>query len=57
MTYLTNDKADRAAILDALDAMADSMAKDEPGQDAAVILVSSHGEMIDGQFYLIPLRL
>ena len=54
MTYLPNEKADSAAILDALDAMAQSMAKSEPGQDVAVILVSSHGEMIDGQFYLIP---
>ena len=54
VTYLPNDKADRAAILDALDAMAQSMATNEPGQDVAVILVSSHGEMIDGQFYLIP---
>jgi WD40 repeat protein len=54
LTYLTNDKADSAAVLDALDAMAQSMAKSEPGQDVAVILVSSHGEMIDGQFYLIP---
>jgi hypothetical protein len=54
LTYLPNDKADSAAILDALDAMAQSMAKGEPGQDLAVILVSSHGEMIDGQFYLIP---
>ena len=54
LTYLPNDKADSAAILDALDAMAQSMAKNEPGQDVAVILVSSHGEMIDGQFYLIP---
>ena len=31
-----------------------SMAKSESDQDVAVILVSSHGEMIDGQFYLIP---
>ena len=54
VTYLPNEKADSAAILDALDAMAQSMAKGEPGQDVAVILVSSHGEMIDGQFYLIP---
>ena len=54
LTYLPNDKADSAAILDALDAMAQSMAKNEQGQDVAVILVSSHGEMIDGQFYLIP---
>ena len=54
LTYLPNDKADGAAILDALDAMAQSMAKNEQGQDTAVVLVSSHGEMIDGQFYLIP---
>jgi WD40 repeat protein len=54
LTYLPNDQADSAALLDALDAMAQSMAKNEQGQDTAVILVSSHGEMIDGQFYLIP---
>jgi uncharacterized caspase-like protein len=54
LQYLPNGKADSAAILDALDAMAQSMAKGESGQDVAVILVSSHGEMIDGQFYLIP---
>jgi uncharacterized caspase-like protein len=54
LTYLPNDKADSAAILDALDDMARSMARNEPGQDVAVILVSSHGEMIDNQFYLIP---
>jgi WD40 repeat protein len=54
LTYLPNDKADSAAVLDALDAMAQSMAKNDQGQDVAVIMVSSHGEMIDGQFYLIP---
>jgi len=54
VTYLPNDKADSASILDALDDMARGMARNEPGQDVAVILVSSHGEMIDGQFYLIP---
>ncbi|MBV9199400.1 MAG: hypothetical protein JOY83_06605, partial [Alphaproteobacteria bacterium] len=52
LRYLPNDKADSAAILDALDAMARSMARNE--QNVAVILVSSHGEMIDQQFYLIP---
>jgi len=50
--YLPNDKADSAAILDALDDMARSMARND--QNVAVILVSSHGEMIDKQFYLIP---
>jgi WD40 repeat protein len=54
LQYLPNDKADSAAILDTLDAMAQSMAKSGSDQNVAVILVSSHGEMIDGQFYLIP---
>jgi WD40 repeat protein len=54
VTYLPNDKASKTAIQDALDAMAQSMATNEPGQEVAVILVSSHGEMIDGQFYLVP---
>ncbi len=52
--YLPNDQAGHTAILDALDAMARSMRTSGPDQDVAVILVSSHGEMIDGQFYLIP---
>jgi Caspase domain len=53
-TYLSNEQANNAAILDALDAMAQSMAENDQGQDVAVILVSSHGEMIQGKFYLIP---
>jgi WD40 repeat protein len=52
--YLPNDQADNTAIRDALDDMATSMATSSAGQDVAVILVSSHGEMIDGQFYLVP---
>jgi len=51
---LIDDEADNNAILDALDRMVASMAKNESGQDVAVIFVSSHGEMIDGKFYLIP---
>jgi WD40 repeat protein len=54
LIYLPNDKASKTAIEDAFDATAQSMARNEPGQDVAVILVSSHGEMIDGQFYLVP---
>jgi WD40 repeat protein len=54
LTYLPNGKASKTAIKDALDAMAQSMAASEPDHDVAVILVSSHGEMIDGQFYLVP---
>jgi WD40 repeat protein len=52
--YLPNDQADNTAIRDALDNMASSMTTSGSGQDVAVILVSSHGEMIDGQFYLVP---
>jgi hypothetical protein len=52
--YLPNDRADNTAIRDALDDMATSMATSSPNQDVAVILVSSRGEMIDGQFYLVP---
>jgi WD40 repeat protein len=54
VTYLPNDKASKTGIEDALVAIAQSMATNEPRQDVAVILVSSHGEMIDGQFYLVP---
>jgi WD40 repeat protein len=54
VTYLSNDKASKTAIEDALDAMAESMAKSGADQDTAVVLVSSHGEMIGGQFYFIP---
>lgn len=52
--YLPNDHADNTAIRDALDDMATSMTTSSSGQDVAVILVSSHGEMIDDQFYLVP---
>jgi WD40 repeat protein len=52
--YLPNDRASHITILDALDAMARRMRGGGSNQDLAVILVSSHGEMIDGQFYLIP---
>ena len=52
--YLPNDQAGHTAILDALDAMAQNMRTDGSGQDVAVVLISSHGEIIDGQFYFIP---
>ena len=54
VAYLSNEQATHTAILDRLDEMAQSMAKGDPAQDMAVILVSSHGEMIQGKFYLIP---
>jgi WD domain, G-beta repeat len=52
--YLPNDQADNTAIRDALDDTATSMRTSSPDQDVAVILVSTHGEMIDGEFYLVP---
>jgi uncharacterized caspase-like protein len=54
LTYLPNEKANKTAILDALDGMAQSMASNVPGEDVALILISTHGEMIDGQFYFVP---
>ena len=54
MEYLPNEKADRRSILEAMGRMADAMGKGGPDQDIAVILFSSHGEMIEGQFYLVP---
>jgi WD40 repeat protein len=52
--YLPNEEASKTAILDALDATEEAMRKSGQDQDVAVILVSSHGEMIDRQFYLVP---
>jgi len=54
ITYVSNEQATHTAILDSLDDMAQSVAKGDPAQDMAVILFSSHGEMIEGKFYLIP---
>ncbi len=54
VTYLTNEQAGKTAIEDALDDMAQSMERNELGEDVAVIFISSHGEMIDHQYYLIP---
>jgi hypothetical protein len=54
VTYLSNEQATHTAILDRLDEMAQATAKGDPAQDLAVILVSSHAEMIQGKFYLIP---
>src|SRR5208337_2300250 len=52
--YLPNDQAGHTEILDALDRMAQGMRRSGSDQDVAVVLISSHGEMIDKQFYLIP---
>jgi outer membrane protein assembly factor BamB len=52
--YLHDGGADRAAIFRALGSMKANMAKDEAGQDLAVILFSGHGAIIDDRFYLLP---
>jgi outer membrane protein assembly factor BamB len=52
--YLHDGEADRAAIFRALASMKANMAKDEAGQDLAVILFSGHGAMIDDSFYVLP---
>ena len=52
--YLHDGEADRAAIFRALGSMKANMAKDEAGQDLAVILFSGHGAIIDDRFYLLP---
>jgi hypothetical protein len=52
--YLHDSGADRAAIFRALGSIKVNMAKDEAGQDLAVILFSGHGAIIDDQFYLLP---
>jgi uncharacterized caspase-like protein len=52
--YLADEKASRSAILEAMDTMARNMRTSGSDQDVAVILFSSHGEMVEGQFYLVP---
>jgi Caspase domain len=52
--YLHDGEADRAAIFRALGSIKANMAKDEAGQDLAVILFSGHGAIIDDRFYLLP---
>jgi uncharacterized caspase-like protein len=54
LQYLPDDKAGHVAILEAMDKMADNMRKSGSDQDVAVILLSSHGEMIEDKFYLVP---
>ena len=54
LTYLPNEKAGRTAIKMPSTRWRKAWRRASSDQDVAVILVSSHGEMIDGQFYLIP---
>ena len=52
--YLPNEQASHAAILDALDRVAEKMRKSGSDQDVAIVLISTHGEMFRDKFYLIP---
>jgi WD40 repeat protein len=52
--YLFDSSASHAAILQALDDMTGEMRRSNSDQDLAVVLISSHGEMINDQFYLVP---
>jgi dipeptidyl aminopeptidase/acylaminoacyl peptidase len=52
--YLHDGEADRAGIFRAFDSMKANMAKDEPGQDLAVVMFSGHGAIIDDRYYLLP---
>src|SRR5207248_1955469 len=49
--YLSDDKADRAGIFTALDALKTNMASGA-GQDFAVVMFSGHGVTLEDRFYL-----
>jgi WD40 repeat protein len=51
--YLSDEKADRAGIFGALEALKNNMANGVD-QDLAVVLFSGHGVTIDNHFYLLP---
>jgi DNA-binding beta-propeller fold protein YncE len=52
--YLHDEEATKDGIFDALDAMKRNMARDNTGDDIAVVMFSGHGAMVDGQWYLLP---
>ena len=52
--YLHNDEADEAGIAEAFASMQRNMARDNTGQDLAVVMFSGHGTIIDKRFYLLP---
>jgi hypothetical protein len=49
---LPNEKADRQRIFDELGAVRDSMAAGK-GRDVAVVHISAHGQMVDGEYRLL----
>jgi hypothetical protein len=52
--YLHDSTADKDGVFDAFASMQRNMAKDNAGQDLAVVMFSGHGAIIDNQFYLLP---
>jgi uncharacterized caspase-like protein len=52
--YLPNGQANKAAIIDALGTMRQTLAASPQGRDLAVVLFSGHGAIIDGRYYLLP---
>jgi len=52
--YLHDETASKRAIFEAFASAQRNMAKDNAGQDLAVVMFSGHGAIIDGQFYLFP---
>jgi hypothetical protein len=50
---LGNQDATRAGILRGLATMRQALARTEPGRDLAVVHFSSHGALIDSEFYLL----
>ena len=52
--YLPNGQANKAAIIDALGTMRQTLAASPQGRDLAVVMFSGHGAIIDGRYYLLP---
>jgi WD40 repeat protein len=51
--FLLDELANRSGIFDALSVMERNMAG-STGQDLAVVIISGHGAIIDGEIYLVP---
>jgi WD40 repeat protein/uncharacterized caspase-like protein len=52
--YLPNGQANKAAIIDALGTMQQTLAASPQGRDLAVVMFSGHGALIEGRYYLLP---
>lgn len=52
--YLPNAHAHKAAIIDALATMRQTLAASPQGRDLAVVMFSGHGVLIEDRYYLLP---